>query len=613
MNDNTHNLQQGRHVVISEDAENQIRYLETHFKRDRWEATVLLRGDEAAHGAMLADALRAKGYAPDLRQNEAGDVEIHFIHRGAHDGLMQSVKDAGVLGGTMHYLKHTPSHLAALVDGAESLTKYTAEDSARLMSGLYLMGDVLQMGNGFGGTPMPGESRFHAFMRPENSLNSLSFAMSTVQSLLLLHYAKESHELLRDQLSDARDEAMAQGLDPLDPSNWSTHDKPESHSKGVFGKLDQWARENPITMGASTMISACAVFAVANMFQFKRANRSLQGLAEYPLGVEKAEEMRKGALSNLGFSGGSTIGWLYFMSDKKEHAEHAPWYEGNQVMNPAQLFRETQKNPNQTGSVFVAGGSAFGLKGAIESGNMVQALGQCIYLTGDAMMYFTEKKEYGKENVDNTSEMAKAAAQFISRGPLVLGAEACAHYVSQLAEYVVAKQGAAPLDESAQTRNNEKADLLKSEIMGQLGSCYHPLVPIAEKAAAFLQAYPQAQREQAREGLVQALEAMPNMFVSEAEIRHAIEYALANEKGKSAATDFAPSVENPTPTQHTEMLMHAIPGQCDAANALILKAAMEKALFSEKRSDVPQPYIQKVRAQGTLDEGKQRFIGHASG
>lgn len=590
MKKNTHNLQNGRHVVISEDAQSQIRYLETHFKRDRWEATVLLCGDEVSEANNIQHDLQAKGYAPQSHRNENGDVEIRFTHKGAHDGLVQAVQDAGLMRGSLHFLKHTPTHLADLVDGTEHFVKYATGDTARLMSGLYLVGDVLQMGNGFGGTPMPGESRAHAFLRPENSLNSLSFAMSTVQSLLLLHYAKESHELLRDNLEQARDKAIEEGRDPLDMSQWVDAAAHKNSEGGIFSRFDGWAKENPITMGATSMISACAVFAVANLFQFKRANRSLKGLAEYPLGVAKAEEMRKGALSNLGFSVGSSLGWLYFMSDKKEHAEHAPWYEGNQIVNPAQLFRETQKLPNQTGSVLVAGGSAFGLKGAIESKNMVQALGQCVYLTGDAMMFLTEKKEYGKESAGDTSEMAKAAAQFISRGPIVLGQDACEHYVQQLAEYVVGKQEI----DTSEAKTAIKA--LKGEIINELGSCYHPLIDIAEKAVPLLQAYPREQRALAREGLLEGLMAMPNMFVSERELSHALNYATASQDKKAKVRTFAPSASGPTPERYTEILIHAIPGQCDAANALILRDAMSKKLGfkTESENDVAPPPVNQL-------------------
>ena len=103
---------------------------------------------------------------------------------------------------------------------------------------------------------------------------------------------------------------------------------------------------------------------------------------------------------------------------------------------------------------------------------------------------------------------------------------------------------------------------------------------------------------------------MPNVFVPREELVHLLNYAAAQEAPNNVAS-FTATAENPTPPHHTEMLIHAIPGQCDAANALILKDVMSKALGFKKEAEASNP-IPAVAVQDVTMFGSLKDVAHTS-
>ncbi len=582
----------GRHAVISHDPASKIHFLETSFAKDRWEATILV--PPGTDPQEIAQHVRAKGYQPTLKTDAKGRQIIHFVHQGSHDGLITAVKDAGLMQGSLHFLKHTPTHLTDLIDMAEEGLRYTFADSARLMSGLYLLGDVIQIGNAFGGKVLEDETRIQAALRPENSLNSIAFLMSTAQSVLLINYAKESSDLVKERLRERQNRAFAQKADPMDVAVWENETMRPREEQGLLAHMDQWWKENPITGAASAMIAACGVFVGASAFKLARLSKEEKALHAANTLTEKASELieggRKSAWSNIGFSVLSSVAWALFMMDAKKDPNLEPWHKDNNMFNPAHLAKQVRGHPNETAGLLGAAASVSGVYGGLTDndgdGNRYQIIGQCAYLLGDVMMYLTEKKEYGKKSADDATKIAKAAAEFIASGPLVMGHEECLHYVNQLASYIAKQKD---IVEDAEVDKGQ----LTADIMQELGDCYHPMQRIADKAGALVKQYVPSQQAAARAMVIDALHGMPNIFASRDEIAAAVE--RAERKPVASAGQFIAEGCHPIPIESMKELIKVIPGQCGPVNALLLHDKASQAFCKEKAGSIaPSLHVHSV-------------------
>lgn len=422
-------------VRIWDDPESRINFLETVLKDKEWEAVVYhpdfapdatQKPNAATPLPELEQKLLARGYKTQLGQDANGIPILKIRNFGADTSLVDAVQELGFAKGMTHKITHIKEPLGNALSKTAHMVKHIASDKARLIGGLYMVGDLFLifagLGNKQGQEGTVGHGITGAFKDKANLLQSAAGVAATIQSLIYMGFAKEGSEGMYSELMNRAKDASAHGKDLLDASVWA--DKTDGGPKGLLGLPHKILKSYPIQLGALTQIAGQAALMGSGGIRLKRAMGD---------GSADARRAKRGALQDMFTATTSMIGWTLLTKTKSEkiaEEDKLPW------SNPKRVWQEMSANPNKFASGFLSAATLSGIAAGQAKGNKIQTMGNLTYLVGDGIMFATKSDDYGAEALGNSAMLAEAAERFVKAAPVLLGAKEQAQFVQQLSNHL---------------------------------------------------------------------------------------------------------------------------------------------------------------------------------
>lgn len=519
-----------RVVRIWDDPESRISFLETVLKGKEWEAVIYHPDFSEAQSANphihplseLSNSLAERGYKVELGQDKNGIPTLAVRHFGSDTSISNAVKEMGFAKGMTYKLTHIKEPLGDALSKTAKLVKSVATDKARLIGGVYMLGDVVLtfagLGNKDGGHGHGGG--LAALKDPANLLQTVAGGLATVQSIIYTAFAKEGSEAVFDDLMKTAQQAQKDGKDLLSEGTWSEKAGEKSHNP--LGFVGNFLKRNPIQLGALTQVAGQFALIGSGGLRFKNAGASHDPRA--------ASAARKGAVQDILTGINSGVGWALLMKHPKktDQSEKLPW------SNPKRVWQEMSENPNKFASGFMTVSTLTGMNAARHKGNKIQLLGNSTYLLGDAIMFTTQSDHYGAEGMSNAGMLASAAERFILASPLVLGKEEQGKFVEQLAEHVAERS----LAEVAKKGKNKEVDVQEVKELGRrIADGLNAKLPqvnpkaneVAGKIAAIVREFPQEAGDSLAERLSAVVAESPSVSIPVSELKahvlRQVEYA----------------------------------------------------------------------------------------
>lgn len=515
-----------RIVRIWDDPESRISFLETVLKGKEWDAVIYHPDfrDNPLNSKIhplseLSTKLAERGYKVALGQDKNG-IPTLSVHRfGSDTSISNAVKELGFAKGMTHKLTHIKEPLGDALSKTANLVKSVATDKARLIGGVYLVGDLVLTLAGMGNKDGAHGGGLNALKDPANLLQSVAGGLATAQSLIYMGFAKEGSEAVFDELMKTANQAQKDGKDLLSAGTWSEKATQKSHNP--LGFVGNFLKRNPIQIGALTQVAGQVALIGSGGLRFKDAGKSADPLA--------ASAARKGAVQDMLTGLNSGVAWSLLMKHPKkiDDSEKLPW------SNPKRVWQEMSENPNQFASGFMTVSTLTGMNAARHKGNKIQLLGNSTYLLGDAIMFTTKSDHYGAEGMGNADMLATAAERFIQSAPLALGAEEQAKFVDQLAVHVAERS----LAESAKKDNKEVNPQEVAELGQRIAAGLNAKLPqvnpkaneIAARIAAVVREFPREAGDNLADRLSAAVAEAPSVSIPVQELKahvlRQVEYA----------------------------------------------------------------------------------------
>jgi hypothetical protein len=423
-------------VRIWDDPESRINFLETVLKKKEWEA-VIYHPDFAPDGTQRAGnntplpelnaKLTAQGYKTILGQDENGIPTLTVRNFGSDTKLTDTIRELGFTKGMTHKITHLGEPLGNAMQKTADMVKHVASDKARLIGGLYMIGDLILifagLGNKKGQEAGASEGFASALKDPANMLQSAAGVAATIQSLIYMGFAKEGSEAMYSDLMKRAKEANAQGKDLLDASVWENA-RDTGAPKGLLGLPHKVLKSYPIQLGALTQVVGQLGLMASGGIRLKRSKHDTSA---------DAGSMRRGAMQDMLTATTSVIGWSLLTKTKPEKIadeDKLPWG------NPKRVWQEMSEKPNQFASGFLSAATLSGIAAGRAKGNNIQTMGNLTYLLGDGIMFMTNSDDYGAAARGNSGLLAEAAERFVKASPVILGAKEQAQFVGQLADHL---------------------------------------------------------------------------------------------------------------------------------------------------------------------------------
>ena len=164
-------------------------------------------------------------------------LRVHHVGRDTDIG--NGIEKLGLLRGMRHAVENIAEPMIEATKTSASFVKYTVDEPARLLAGIYLFGDIMYAGSG------------DNLEGPAKHLKQISGVLATLQSVLFLSYAKDGSEHHLKEVRTSMEEALSKGENPFDPEKWKEK-KPDTNA--LVGRVDHILKRHPIEIGSSVQI-----------------------------------------------------------------------------------------------------------------------------------------------------------------------------------------------------------------------------------------------------------------------------------------------------------------------------------------------------------------------
>jgi len=567
-------LNQGTHthearISVWDHPESRIAYLESVMNGADWRACVYAppHANNAENTLIeLGSALQKRGYETQLKIDEHGNHALHIHHFNDRPKFLEAIHDMGFAKGIGYGISHPNEALSNLYQGAKEGVGYTTANTARLLAGLYLLGDVVL-------TPTEWfdkhkKSATAEVVAPELKTVSTDIKAATklparlasfygplaiLQSVIYMAYAKDGHEKQQQDLDDAFSKGMQSGYKHLDINQWHNPQNEEAFEPdSMFGKVQNMMKNHPIEAGAIAQIVAGYSVAGANLLAFKNI-RALQNGGGHKT-VEAAKELAEQASSKLtyaAFGGLTGTSWAILPTANRAEGEEK-----------TSVFHHITDNPAKISATFSTAGSLFGLKSAMTDKNKAKYAGQGLYLLGDATMFLLKSTEYGKKGAGMESLMIEAASHFMQHSPMIMGDGEQLEFSQHLSRYMVQQ-----LDEVEKSDMPEMIKNVSKGIVEQMKDMPDKTDAFISRLTSLIETFPDNKREQVSQSLSESVASLPGVFIEASVLHNAIAEKIDHMPNRNSS-DKTPSMHDLAP--HITKVLSQLPPMQAANNANIL-------------------------------------------
>lgn len=403
--------------------QSKIKFLHTALQGKEWRAKVYDPDNNIEHLESIARDLESVGMSTRIAQEDGASV-LHLHNFGDEARLLDVVREKGLVAGMRHSFNTVKDGLFNAVSSAGSLIKYSFSDPARITGTMYLLGDMLiaMSGSGINDEKESGKGiissvkRFMQEFTPgemlQDKLKWFAGMAYIGNSLIQLIYGKDGDKLVQDNLTEQMKAAQAQGVDVLSEEFWS-QDFTAGQSRTVFDALQKPLKENPIELASAAALLGSTVGFIGGGYvnmnywadQVKQLtverealvanNAGDEALSAIDAKIKHASSSYSGSKTDIAAGSLSSAGWL---------ARIAPGVRDHQVV----------------GASLHLVNSLTAIYGGYQQANKYQMAGYITYLTGEIAMFFTDRKNYGKESAGNADVAGSSIAKFVSGLPMVL-------------------------------------------------------------------------------------------------------------------------------------------------------------------------------------------------
>ena len=219
------------HISVWDHPESRIAYLEAVMNGTDWRACVYAP-PHSPHAEKtlleLGNALKKRGYDTAMNIDEHGNHNLHIHRFSDRPSLMEAVHEMGFAKGIGYSLSHPGETASNLYQGAKDGINYTTANTARLLGGLYMLGDGVMAAvpwfaeNNAAKSSNPLEQTVQKDTKTAGKLSRLYGPLALLQSAIFMAYAHDGFEKQQTELSDAFNDGMQSGYKHLDISKWHT-------------------------------------------------------------------------------------------------------------------------------------------------------------------------------------------------------------------------------------------------------------------------------------------------------------------------------------------------------------------------------------------------------
>ena len=601
--------------IIAGDDSERIQFLREALPDKDWRTSIIFPDSSPASHAKL-EALKQQ-LADDsrniikTRSNERQQLVLEIHHMG-HDTTLDAILREKGIGPGLGYMAAHPAGMAAkAVDTAGKTIGLLGRDPARLNGFIFTFAEFFLATAGlFGNSKQPIPERLMPMRKRANLLQTVAGNLFLGQSLIYLLLARNNDEIAMDQIrGKVNDRLKTSGA----VEDISYNPQTDRSDKGVLGAIGGFIRRYPIQIGALFNVTGMFVY-IGHVFQERKLLKEVQSLEPQALAaldrklpsakaltkageyISKAGDyVRKGW--KLGILGcvSSIFAWsMLLIPHKQKKPQEAP------DNNRDSLFGLLKDNPQFITSSLAVISSSSRLLESLSPGkrNLVQAIGEAIYIPGDVMLGLIHNNEYGDSRKSN-DKLAKQLTAYIKQIPLAIGPlsqkELVEHVGAFLTQKAIEEMPSLP-PEQRLTEAQVKAQMERTVylVRSQLQRTEKPFDKLVESGIRLVNNFPEEMRPALRDQLIGALTKMPWVHATPDELRTAFESYISSPVLPRNAEERAINIRT-----DIGAIASIIPTADTAATATALFNIVEP--FSRR---VPQAPSSKISAAGAALEAQ---------
>lgn len=623
---------------VWQDPESKIRFLETILHGKNWRSDIhvpALDVPRVRQMAALSQSLQKRGYHVERIAHEDGHQILRIEHEHNPQNLERLLRDYGYVTGAAHVLQ---SPLVAVKDLIGDISRRLEQgvnylkDPARANGLIFLTSEAFITASSLGAK----DGKWHD---PKNLLLSVAGSLFLSQSATYLFLAKKGNERIVDDFTDKLNKAQQHMGDSLLPELAKAPPINAKKASGLVDKVSDFFNAYPIQIGAMANNLGMLAFLGAFWLERKFQAEKLAGISENAISAAKSlyeagfagsagskavkaaeavasaagtgaadakkfldaakiqhadNYLRKGYYMDSGGAITSLMAWTFMLLPPKETKHKSD--------NPLVRFWQTvREDPQKVTSAVAFGSSSLRLLGSRERENMLQAIGEAIYIPGDIMLWFTKNNEYGHSTGGNHDSLIEAAAKTINHLPIVMSAERRQAFVHEACRYL-AKQSHALANKGEELPEAELAvkaaemeTALESKLSNRPVAAFDHIIGLANQIVS---RFPDANRAAVADTLSHTLSALKGIEASAETIRQRISASVTSPGANITAK--AASIQDLA--QPLSDLVFSIPGPFAATNASLLYDALAPMLtpqlIAQQHSD--KQHLDKVMTQTAL-------------
>lgn len=577
------------YVKIWDHPESRIAFLETTLRGQDWHAVIYPQQGEGSMSLEdIQKKLERRGYATQIQLSSNDEPSLLVHHLGDEAGFNQSIQELGLVKGSAHSIKNIGVPIGQAVSAVKGAVHHTTSDRARLMSALYLCGDVLNTISGWTNHGIK-ETSHNAYA---DSLYGFGNALSALQSLIYMGYAEAGSAVQQRQLTKQYTHALKQGYDPIDTGHWDVtlHDK-----HGLVGKIDSVLRHHPIEAGAISQILGFASVAASGGLRLNQDRHRLETASAKER--KSLEQSIKSGKFDIIAALTSCASWAIIMHPPKPK-EHD---QTNETLTELNIWEKVKENPARLSATLSGFSSILGIASAGARGNNWQRAGQGVWMAGDVAMFTVRTDNYGKKGATKEDHAAEAAAAFIATSPIVLGSDELHQFVRKVSDHLAEqilhdKSDDEPDPKELHTVSRNIMLATMQNLVGKQLRATHIAHSIAQMAWKF----PEACREGLLDSLTEAIAEAEGVYIKQDELRSMASQDLENIRQtiNNGSPAEPPSMLDISP--HISSIVLDLPPMCAAVNASRLYDAVKPLMkCSARDSDHLQRAMEQQVAEAS--------------
>ena len=522
-----------------------VQFLQEALPDKDWRTTVTFPDNSPASLAKLQalhDRLSGDSRYLITDKVNAQNQPVMQIHHMGHDTRIATIlQEMGPVRGLGYMAAHPVGMAAKTGTAIGKAARELGNDPARLNGFIFTFAEFFLATAGiFGNSKQPIPHKLQPMRKRANLLQTVAGNLFLGQSLIYLLLARSNDEIAMDQVRHKVKAKLENGSAEA-IENIAYNPQTDKSNQGVFGAIGGFIRRYPIQIGALFNVTGMFVY-IAHVLQEKKLLHQVQemkpeALAALNIKLPKAKALtqaadyikkagnyvEKGWRYGIMGCAASIVAWTMMMMPHKQRSpEERRKDRGN-------LFGPLKDNPQLVTGALAVVSSSSRLVESLSPGklNLVQAVGEAIYIPGDLLLMAIHNDEYG-DSRKSKDKLAKQLVQYIQEIPLAIGPQsqkALVENIGTFLEQKAADEMAAlpPGQRISETQLKEQIQRTVYLVRSQLQRHEKPFDKLVESGIRMVNDFPEEVRPALRDKLIGAMSEIPWVHATPQELRMAFE------------------------------------------------------------------------------------------